>query len=223
VWVHGGPASQTRANWRPDIQMLLDQGFAVLMPNIRGSTGYGRAYMEADEVALRPDCLEDLRAGRSWLAGQPGIDAARIGIMGQSYGGWVVLAALTLQAELWESGVDYYGIADFKTLLEHTGPWRADHRAREYGFPGVDDALFDAISPLRHVDRMRAPLLVLHADRDPRVPMNESELIVRAAEERQKRVKYERFTWAGHGFNKPEHRHRVYNAVAAHFRETLGG
>jgi dipeptidyl aminopeptidase/acylaminoacyl peptidase len=223
VWVHGGPASQTRANFRADTQMLLDQGFAVLLPNIRGSTGYGRAYMELDEIDLRPDCLEDLAAGRAWLAAQPNIDASRIGIMGQSYGGWVVLAAVTLQADLWHAAVNYYGIADFETLLDKTGPWRRDHRAREYGYPGTDDALFDRISPLRHVEKVRAPLLVLHGDRDPRVPMNESELMVAAMESRQMQVRYERFTYAGHGFIRPDHRRRVYAAVAAHFVQHLGG
>ncbi len=217
VWVHGGPASQTRANFRADTQMLLDQGFAVLLPNIRGSTGYGRAYMELDEVELRPDCLEDLAIGRAWLAAQPNIDASRIGIMGQSYGGWVVLAAVTLQPELWHAAVNYYGIADFVTLLEKTGPWRRDHRAREYGFPGTDDALFDRISPLRHVEKVTAPVLFLHGDRDPRVPMNESEIMVAAMESRQMKVRYERFTYAGHGFIRPDHRRRVYAAVADHF------
>jgi dipeptidyl aminopeptidase/acylaminoacyl peptidase len=222
VWVHGGPAAQTRANFRPDIQMLLDQGFAILMPNMRGSTGYGRAYMEADEVEKRPDYLCDLWAGHAWLAARPEIDANRIGIMGQSYGGWAVLAAITLQPTLWQAACDLYGIADFVTLLERTSPWRRDHRAREYGFPGSDDALFDRISPLRHVARVTAPLLVLHADRDPRVPMNESELFVRAMRERQKPVRYERFTWAGHGFNDPGHRRRVYSAVVEHFTTHLG-
>jgi dipeptidyl aminopeptidase/acylaminoacyl peptidase len=203
------------------MQMLVSQGFAVLMPNIRGSTGYGRAYMEADEVGRRPDCLHDLAAAHAWLSARPEIDASRIGIMGQSYGGWAVLAAVTLQPELWKAAVDYYGIADFVTLLERTGPWRADHRAREYGFPGTDDALFDAISPLRHVDRVQAPLLVLHADRDPRVPMHESDQFVAAMEQRQKKVQYERFTYAGHGFIRPEHRRRVYAAVARHFNTWL--
>jgi dipeptidyl aminopeptidase/acylaminoacyl peptidase len=222
VWVHGGPAAQTRANFRPDMQMLLDQGFAILMPNLRGSTGYGRAFMEADEVDKRPDYLGDLLAARAWLADRPEIDADRIGIMGQSYGGWAVLAAITLQPGLWRAACDYYGIADFVTLLERTSPWRRDHRAREYGFPGVDDALFERISPLRHVANVTAPLLVLHADRDPRVPMNESELFVRAMQEHQKPVRYERFTWAGHGFNAPEHRRRVYSAVVDHFTTHLG-
>jgi dipeptidyl aminopeptidase/acylaminoacyl peptidase len=221
MWVHGGPAMQARANFRADIQMLLSQGFAVLMPNARGSTGYGRAYMEADEVEKRPDFLEDLAAGRAWLAAQPNIDPGRIGIMGQSYGGWAVLAAVTQQPELWKAAVDYYGIADFTTLLERTGPWRRNHRAREYGFPGVNDVLFQNISPIHHIDRVVAPMLLLHGDRDPRVPMHESDQFNEALELRQKKVVYERFTYAGHGFIRPDHRRRAYAAVAAHFREYL--
>ena len=221
VWVHGGPASQTRPNYRADMQLLLSHGYAVLMPNIRGSTGYGRAAMESDDVEKRPDCLEDLAAGHAWLVAQPGIDPARIGIMGQSYGGWVVLAAITLQPELWRAAIDYYGIADFVTLLEHTGPWRRDHRAREYGFPGTDDALFQKISPIHHVDRVTAPLLVLHGDRDPRVPMEESDQFSRALEQRQKKVRYEKFTYAGHGFIRPDHRRRVYAALVEHFGKYL--
>ena len=221
VWVHGGPAAQTRANFRPDIQMLLDQGMAVLMPNIRGSTGFGRAFMEADEVEKRPDVLADLAAGRAWLAAQPDIDATRIGIMGQSYGGWIVLAAVTLQPALWKSAVNYYGIADFVTLLERTGPWRRDHRAREYGFPETDADLFARISPIHHVENVVAPLLVLHGDRDPRVPMHESEQFVSAMEERQMIVRYERFSYAGHGFIRPDHRRRAYAAVAEHFANHL--
>ena len=221
MWVHGGPSAQTRAGFRPDIQMLLSQGFAVLMPNARGSTGYGRAYMEADEVAKRPDFMADLAAGRAWLAAQPGIDGARIGIMGQSYGGWAVLAAVTLQPTLWKAAVDYYGIADFVTLLERTGPWRRDHRAREYGFPATDAALFRAISPIHHIDQVVAPMLLLHGDRDPRVPMHESDQFAEALALRQKPVTYEKFTYAGHGFIRPDHRRRVYAAVAAHLRAHL--
>jgi dipeptidyl aminopeptidase/acylaminoacyl peptidase len=221
VQVHGGPASQTRAAYRAEVQMLLDRGIAVLMPNIRGSTGYGRTYLEADEVHKRPDALADLAAGHAWLASQKEIDASRIGIMGQSYGGWVVLAAVTLQPELWKAAVNYYGIADFVTLLRHTGPWRSHHRAREYGFPGQHDELFARISPIHHVDRVVAPLLILHGDRDPRVPMHESNQFAEALELRQKKVRYERFEYAGHGFIRPEHRQRVYAAVAEHFATHL--
>ncbi len=221
VWVHGGPASQTRANFRADTQMLLDQGFAVLLPNVRGSTGYGRSFMESDDVALRPAALSDLAHGRHWLAAQPDIDAARIGVMGQSYGGWMVLAAITLYPELWAAAVNYYGIADFVTLLERTGPWRRDHRAREYGFPGVDDELFSRISPIHHVGWVTAPLLVAHGNRDPRVPKHESDQFVAAMQERQLKVRYEEFDYAGHGFIRPDHRKRIFMAVAEHFTTHL--
>lgn len=223
VWVHGGPAAQTRANFRPDMQMLLEAGFAVLMPNLRGSTGYGRAWMLADELERRPIYLDDLAATHAFIAARPEIDAARIGIMGQSYGGYAVLAALTLQPDLWQAGVDYYGIADFATLLTHTSPWRADHRAREYGYPDAMGTVFDRICPLRHAAALRAPLLVLHADRDPRVPLHESELMVAELRRHGRPVRYERLSWAGHGFNTAAHRAQVYSAVLAHFRTHLGG
>ncbi len=221
IWVHGGPASQSRPNFRADIQMLVDQGYAVLLPNVRGSTGYGRASMESDDVGLRPAALADLAAGRHWLAGQPGIDAAKIGVMGQSYGGWMVLAAITLYPELWRAAVDYYGIADFVTLLERTGPWRRDHRAREYGFPETEPNLFAQISPIHHIANVTAPLLVAHGNRDPRVPKHESDQFVTAMAERQKKVRYLEFDYAGHGFIRPQHRIDIYEAVAAHFAEHL--
>lgn len=221
IWVHGGPVGQTRANFRADTQMLLDQGFAVMLPNVRGSSGYGRAYMESDDVALRPHALSDLAAGRNWLADLPEIDASRIGVMGQSYGGWMVLAAITLYPELWAAAVDYYGIADFVTLLDRTGPWRRNHRAREYGFPETDADLFAEISPIHHVSRVTAPLLVAHGNRDPRVPKHESDQFVTAMQERQMKVRYEEFDYAGHGFIRPDHRRRIFTAVAEHFREHL--
>ena len=221
VWVHGGPASQSRAKFRPDMQMLLSQGCAVLMPNVRGSTGYGRAWMEADDFGKRGVAIDDLVAARHWLAAQPGINPARIGIMGQSYGGWMVLAAITRHPELWRAAVDYYGIADWFTLLRDTGPWRRQHRALEYGVPGRHDDVLREFSPIHGAGEVTAPLLVAHGDRDPRVPINESEQFVAAMERQQKRVRYERFTYAGHGFIRPEHQRRVYVAVAEHFRQHL--
>ena len=221
VWVHGGPASQSRAKFRPDMQMLLSQGTAVLMPNVRGSTGYGRAWMEADDFERRTVAIDDLVAARHWLATQPGIDPARIGIMGQSYGGWMVLAAITRHPELWRAAVDYYGIADWFTLLRDTGPWRRQHRALEYGVPGRHDGVLRALSPIHGVGAVTAPLLVAHGDRDPRVPMNESEQLVTAMEQHQKPVRYERFAYAGHGFIRPDHMRRIYTAVAEHFQQHL--
>lgn len=218
VWVHGGPVGQTKPNFRPDIQMLLAQGFAVLMPNVRGSSGYGRSYTESDDVARRLDSVTDLAHGRAWLAAHPAIDAERIGIMGQSYGGFMVMSAITEHPDLWRAAVNYYGIADFTTLLEKTGSWRRNHRAAEYG----DDAeLFARISPIHRVDRIQVPLLIAHGTRDPRVPFSESEQYVTALQERQRKVTFETFDYAGHGFIRPDDRRRIYRAVAEFFTTHL--
>ena len=221
VWVHGGPASQARANFRPDMQALLAAGYAVLMPNVRGSTGYGRAWTESDDCEKRLDSVHDLAAGRHFLAAQPGIDADRIGIIGQSYGGYMVNAALTEYPELWRAAVNYYGIADFVSLLERTGPWRRAHRSQEYGDLVRHRALFDRISPIRHADRVRAPVLLLHGRRDPRVPFGESEQMEAALRHRQRVVRFETFDYAGHGFVRPDDKHRVYRTVAEWLDEHL--
>ena len=130
VWVHGGPAAQARATFRPDMQALLAQGYAVLMPNVRGSTGYGRASMESDDRDLRLDAVHDLAASPDGSPSQPGIDPSRLAVMGQSYGGYMVLAAVTEHPDLFRIAIDLYGISDFTTLLAATGPWRRAHRAR---------------------------------------------------------------------------------------------
>jgi dipeptidyl aminopeptidase/acylaminoacyl peptidase len=221
MWVHGGPVSQARPNFRSDIQMLLAQGFAVLMPNVRGSSGYGRAYTVSDDVERRLDSVADLAHGREWLASHPAIDGARIGIMGQSYGGFMVMSAITEYPDLWRAAANYYGIADFVTLLAGTGPWRRSHRAAEYGDPERDAALFARISPIHRVDRIRVPVLIAHGSRDPRVPIGESEQYVAALRERQKQVSYITFDYAGHGFIRPDDRRRIYRAVAEFFTAHL--
>lgn len=221
IWVHGGPAAQTRPVFRPDMQALLGQGYAVLMPNVRGSTGYGRAAMESDDIENRLDAVEDLVAGARWLAARPEIDAGRLAVMGQSYGGYMVLAAITEHPALWRTAIDFYGVADFETLLADTGPWRRAHRAAEYGDPVRHRALFDRISPLKHAGRIAVPLLVLHGIRDPRVPFSQSEAMVQALTPRRHDVRFERFEYAGHGFVRSEDRERVYAAVAEFLAETL--
>ena len=218
VWVHGGPAGQARAGFRADMQALLAQGYAVLMPNVRGSSGYGRAWLDADDREKRLDSVHDLAAGREWLAGRPDIDAARIAVMGQSYGGYMVNAAVTEYPELWCAAVNVYGIADFVTLLERTGPWRRAHRSEEYGDMLRHRALFDRISPLRHVDRVRVPMLLLHGERDPRVPFGESVQMEAALRARGLPTRFETFDYAGHGFIRADDKVRMYRAVGEWLR-----
>jgi dipeptidyl aminopeptidase/acylaminoacyl peptidase len=217
VWVHGGPVSQARPNFRPDIQMLVAQGFAVLLPNVRGSSGYGRAWAESDDVEKRLDSVADLARGRHWLAMHPAVNAERIGIMGQSYGGYMVNAAVTGCPALWKAAVNYYGMADFVTTLAGTGPWRRSHRAAEYGDPERHAELFARISPIHQIDKVQAPMLLAHGVRDPRVPIGESEQLERALRKRQKPVSYLTFDYAGHGFIRPDDKRRIYTAVAEFF------
>ncbi|RKK04108.1 alpha/beta fold hydrolase [Pseudoroseomonas wenyumeiae] len=214
VWVHGGPESQARPNWRPDLQLVLSLGIAVLVPNVRGSTGYGRAYAALDDRELRLDSVRDLAAAHAWAAAQERFDARRIAVMGQSYGGWMVLAAVTEYPELWAAGVDYYGIARWKTFFERTGPWRIGHRAAEYGDPVRDAELLERLSPLHKADRIQCPMLVAQGMTDPRVPPQESEQIVEALRRRQVPVDYVTFPDEGHGFLKRDNRRRIYLAVA---------
>ena len=222
VWVHGGPESQSLPNWRPDLQLLLALGFAVMVPNVRGSTGYGRSYAALDDREKRPDAVKDVAAARDWLAAQPGIDAGRIAVMGQSYGGWMTLAAVTRFPELWAAGVDFYGIARWKTFFEKTGPWRVGHRAAEYGDPVRDAALLEQLSPLNDADKIMCPMLVAQGMTDPRVPPHESEQIVQALRGRNVPVEYMTFDDEGHGFLKRDNRRVAYERVAAFLCEHLG-
>jgi dipeptidyl aminopeptidase/acylaminoacyl peptidase len=141
--------------------------------------------------------------------------------MGQSYGGFMVNAAITEYPELWSAAVSYYGIADFVTLLEGTGAWRRTHRAAEYGDPERDAALFARISPIHRAERVQVPVLLAHGTRDPRVPYGESEQFAAALAERQKPVTFLSFDYAGHGFIRPDDRARIYRAVADFFTTHL--
>lgn len=223
VWVHGGPAAQALPNWRPDLQAVLAMGIGVLVPNVRGSTGYGRDYAALDDREKRLDSVADLAAAHAFLAARPGVDGARIGIMGQSYGGWMVLAATTEYPALWACGVDFYGIARWKTFFERTGPWRIGHRAAEYGDPVRDAELLERLSPLLRAERIACPLLVAQGMTDPRVPPQESAQIVAALERRGVPVEYLTFPDEGHGFTKRDNRRRVYRAVLAFLARHLKG
>jgi dipeptidyl aminopeptidase/acylaminoacyl peptidase len=223
VWVHGGPANQAPPAWRPDLQAMLQAGIAVAIPNVRGSSGYGRAYAALDDREKRLDSVADLAAVHAFLAARPGLDGARIAVMGQSYGGWMVLAALTEHPGLWAAGVEFYGIARWRTFFERTGPWRIGHRAAEYGDPVADAGLLERLSPLNRVDRIAVPLLVAQGLTDPRVPPFESEQIVAALQARGIPVRYVTFADEGHGFTKRDNRQLIYTEVLGFLAQHLRG
>ena len=205
VDVHGGPESQRRPGFLPRVQQFLHAGYAVFEPNVRGSTGYGTAYSRLDDVEGRLDSVADLAAGVEWLAGRDDVDADRVAACGRSYGGFMVLSALTEYPDLWAAGVDVVGIANFVTFLERTGDWRRARREAEYGSLADDRDLLERISPLTNIDAVRAPLLVIHGANDPRVPVAEAEQVAAAAAEHVP-VETLVFDDEGHQFGRLENR-----------------
>ena len=160
------------------------------------------------------DAVRDLKHAVDWLVDSGYSRPERIAVMGGSYGGFMTLAAVTTYPDLWGAAVELYGIANFHTFMENTGPWRRKLRATEYGDADRDADLLREISPIHRVDRIRAPLMALHGARDPRVPIGETEQIVAALRERGQAVEYVRFENEGHGFVKYENRVHAYTAIA---------
>ncbi len=223
VYVHGGPESQYRPTFNPIVQYFVACGYVVLAPNVRGSSGYGHAYMSLDDVRLRMDSVADLRHAAQWLASEGVADANHIAVMGGSYGGFMTLAALTTYPDIWAAGVDIVGIANFVTFLENTSAWRRKLREAEYGNLEQDRDFLTTISPIHHVDRIAAPLFVAHGANDPRVPVGEAEQIVASLRERGRPVEYQRYEDEGHGLIKRANRLIAYSAIARFLDQHIGG
>ncbi len=219
VDIHGGPESQRRPSFSGLTQYLLSRGYAVFEPNVRGSTGYGTAYTRLDDVEKRMDAVRDIEAGLDWLAARPAVDSDRVVAKGGSYGGFVVLAAMTEFPERWAAGVDSVGIANFVTFLENTGPWRRKLREAEYGSLAEDRAFLEAISPINTIENIEAPLFVLHGANDPRVPVGEAEQIAKRAREQGVPVEKLIFEDEGHGISKLENRIDAYTRVVGFLDE----
>ena len=220
VNVHGGPESQSRPAFAPVTQYLLSRGFAVFFPNVRGSTGYGKAYTHLDDVELRMDSVEDLAHAAYWLREQ---GYERIAVMGGSYGGFMVLAALTEYPELWTAGVDIVGIANLLTFLENTGSYRRSLREPEYGSLEKDRALLEFMSPIHRAENISAPLMVVHGKNDPRVPVGEAEQIVERVKSSGGTVDYLLYEDEGHGLAKLKNRLDAYPKIVAFLDRHLGG
>jgi dipeptidyl aminopeptidase/acylaminoacyl peptidase len=227
VFVHGGPEGQYRPTFQPVVEYLASAGFAVLAPNVRGSSGYGRTYMHLDDVRKRMDSVADLAHAVYWLRDTGRADPDRIAVYGGSYGGFMVLAALTTYPDLWAAGVDLVGIANFVTFLENTGPWRRHLREVEYGSLERDRDFLEEISPINKVERIRAPLLVIHGANDPRVPVGEAEQMVARLKALGRTVEFLRLEDEGHQIAKLKNKLVAY-PMAVEFlrrhvmRETTG-
>ncbi len=209
VDVHGGPEAQARPTFDPTRQSWVAEGWRVIAPNVRGSLGYGATYVHLDDVGRRMDAVRDLRELVSALLATGRAEPGRIAVYGGSYGGFMVLAALTTYPELFAAGVDVVGISNFLTFLQKTGPWRRRIREAEYGRLVEDAELLRSLSPLFRADRIVAPLLVVHGRNDPRVPFDEAEQIVASLRRRGRPVELLEFPDEGHGLHRREHQLEV--------------
>lgn len=184
LWLHGGPEAQERPGFAPLLQALAATGIAVFAPNVRGSSGYGRRFVNADNHDRRWAAISDVAAVVDHLVDTGRADPHRVACAGRSYGGYLTLAALVAHPELFAAGVDVCGMSDLETFFQHTEPWIADAATSKYGDPGRDRALLRELSPLHRIDRMRAPLLVVHGEHDTNVPLIEARQVVDALRER---------------------------------------
>lgn len=203
--IHGGPESQTRPGWNPGAQMMANMlGATVILPNVRGSDGYGKTYINLDNGPKREDSVKDIGALLDWIAAQPDLDKDRVAVYGQSYGGYMSLAVMTHYADRLVGGVERYGISDFITFLTNTESYRRDNRRAEYGDerdPAMR-AVFEKINPLANVSKISKPMLVMQGANDPRVPQSESEQVVEAIRRNGAEAWYVLFADEGHGFLK---------------------
>lgn len=214
VSVHGGPEGQERPGFNALYQYYLSRGYAILAPNVRGSTGYGKTYSHLDDVEKREDSVQDLAAAADWLTTKGGADKKRIAIMGGSYGGYMTMAAVTLYPDLWAAAVNTVGIVNWETFLMNTSGYRRRQREVEYGRLDKNLAFLRAISPIKKVDRIKTPLFVIHGKNDPRVPYTEAEQIVASLKKRGATVEYKLFDDEGHGISKLKNRLELYPLVA---------
>ena len=224
ISIHGGPESQTRPTFSPVVQFWVNVlGIAVIAPNVRGSTGYGKTYVALDDGVKREDAVKDIGALLDWIAAQPELDASRVAVHGGSYGGYMVLASLVHFGDRIRAGVDIVGIANWITFLEKTSPYRADLRRAEYGDerdPKMREFLL-SISPATHADRIRSALLVAHGRKDPRVPFAEAELIVSKVRAQGRPVWTIYADNEGHGFARKDNRDYLTAATTLFFQEHI--
>jgi dipeptidyl aminopeptidase/acylaminoacyl peptidase len=205
ISIHGGPESQAQPGFSALTQYYVGElGYAVVLPNVRGSTGYGKSFVALDDGQKREDSVKDIGALLDWIAIQPDLDATRVVVSGGSYGGYMVLASMVHFSDRLAGGVDTVGISHFGTFLKGTQSYRRDLRRAEYGDERdpVMAAFFDRISPLRNVERIGKPLFVIQGANDPRVPAGESRQMVDAVRARGVRTWYLLAKDEGHGFRK---------------------
>jgi len=224
VMIHGGPESQWRPGFNPLVLTLMELGYLILAPNYRGSTGFGKSFVHMDDAEKRINAVHDVASVVRWAL-ERGL-ASNVCAYGASYGGYLVLMELALYPELWSCGVEAMGIVNLVTFLKNTGPWRRRYRIAEYGDPDRDREILMKLSPISYVDRIKAPLMVIHGRNDPRVPFSEAEQLINALRDREVPVEFLELPDEGHGVGKLVNRVITYSRIVefiARYTRITGG
>ncbi len=222
--MHGGPEAQSKVGWNGRLNhLLLDRGVAIFEPNVRGSSGYGKTFLDLDNGRLREDSVKDMAAAIDWTATHPRLDGSKVIVAGGSYGGYMALAAATRLADKIAGAYSSVGISHFVTFLENTESYRRDLRRVEYGDerdPAMREFL-NSISPLTNAEQVKKPLLITQGKNDPRVPWTESEQIVRKLQARGVPVWYLLADNEGHGFARRENADYQFATLVRFVEETV--
>ncbi len=213
ISIHGGPESQATYGFSAVFQYFLNAGYAIIEPNVRGSSGYGKKFASLDNVKARESSVKDIAMLVDYLNSRGDIDPSRIAVYGGSYGGYMVLACMTLYPELFAAGVDVVGISNFITFMQNTADYRRKNRESEYGSLETDTEFLKSISPLNKVDKIRSPLMIIHGRNDPRVPVGEAEQMHKAIIDRGGNSELLIYDDEGHGVAKMKNKLDMYPKV----------
>jgi dipeptidyl aminopeptidase/acylaminoacyl peptidase len=221
IHLHGGPESQERPAWNPLFQALASAGISVFAPNIRGSSGFGRSFMTADDRDKRWDAIRDVVACAEFVLQRGLTTPERLACGGRSYGGYLTFAMLAFHPQLFAAGVAVCGMSDLHTFYQHTEPSIAEAAHLKYGHPVHDAELLRLLSPLHKFEQLRAPLLVVHGENDSNVPVQESNQAVARARALGIAVEYLLYAGEGHELAQSKHREHFVRATVTWLKQTL--
>ena len=212
--IHGGPEGQSRSGFSNRLQLLYSMGYMIIIPNIRGSNGYGRKYLALDDIELRLDSIKDINElAQHLIMNNDYVDEKKLIIYGGSYGGFAVLSAMVEYPDTFQIGIDIVGISNFVTFLENTADWRRRLREVEYGFLERDKEFLESISPSNKIENVKSPILIIQGDNDERVPLSESIQMYEKLKEQNIPTQLLRFEDEGHGVIKRKNVIKQYKII----------
>jgi dipeptidyl aminopeptidase/acylaminoacyl peptidase len=215
VYVHGGPASQSVNSFNRFVQYMVNQGYMVIAPNYRGSTGYGKEFQQANLFDMGGGDLADVLSAADWIKQTGFLDPKKVILMGGSYGGYLTMMGVTKAPEVWAAGVPIVPFVNWFTELEHEDPVLRESDLATMGDPVKNKALYEDRSPINFIDNVKAPLFLLAGGHDPRCPKEETQQVVDSIAKRGGTVEYKIYENEGHGFARVENQIDAYSRVAS--------